>query len=230
MCLPGLFFGSVEQQPCSTLLIHARAIISLERALVAGSRAACGGPDAAVGCVCRFAIFFPLRSPLYLPAGSDLEVHFWRCVGPTKVSATSVPKSSKARHYKNGLHGTRLCALSLVNDPLLVPVASGGIHVWHMPALNESLPGWLPRFCPRRAALSVLFLSISWSTGVVRMGRYRTDGVPHPQSQRAFLLGGPIALRNFGSTFVKQMGSEECCVKQVDLAVDANGGCFMMID
>ncbi|GAQ92994.1 Skb1 methyltransferase [Klebsormidium nitens] len=32
-----------------------------------------------------FAIFFPLRSPLYLPAGADLEVHFWRCVGPTKV-------------------------------------------------------------------------------------------------------------------------------------------------
>jgi protein arginine N-methyltransferase 5 len=32
-----------------------------------------------------FAIFFPLRKPIYLPAGSVLDVHFWRCVGATKV-------------------------------------------------------------------------------------------------------------------------------------------------
>ncbi|XP_020527079.1 protein arginine N-methyltransferase 5 isoform X2 [Amborella trichopoda] len=32
-----------------------------------------------------FAIFFPLRSPIYLPSGSPLGVHFWRCCGATKV-------------------------------------------------------------------------------------------------------------------------------------------------
>lgn len=32
-----------------------------------------------------FAIFFPLRKPIYLPAGSVLDVHFWRCIGATKV-------------------------------------------------------------------------------------------------------------------------------------------------
>ncbi|GMY17782.1 protein arginine N-methyltransferase 1.5 isoform X1 [Fagus crenata] len=32
-----------------------------------------------------FAIFFPLRTPVFLHAGSSLEVHFWRCCGPTKV-------------------------------------------------------------------------------------------------------------------------------------------------
>eukprot|EP01018_Ginkgo_biloba_P031681 Gb_23660 [translate_table: standard] len=32
-----------------------------------------------------FAIFFPLRKPIYMPAGSVLEVHFWRCAGATKV-------------------------------------------------------------------------------------------------------------------------------------------------
>lgn len=33
----------------------------------------------------RFPIFFPLRRPLCIPAGSPLEVHFWRCCGATKV-------------------------------------------------------------------------------------------------------------------------------------------------
>ncbi|KAK7852411.1 protein arginine n-methyltransferase 1.5 [Quercus suber] len=32
-----------------------------------------------------FAIFFPLRTPVFVCAGSSLEVHFWRCCGPTKV-------------------------------------------------------------------------------------------------------------------------------------------------
>ncbi|CAJ1973794.1 unnamed protein product [Sphenostylis stenocarpa] len=33
----------------------------------------------------RFAIFFPLRTPVCVGPGSILEVHFWRCCGPTKV-------------------------------------------------------------------------------------------------------------------------------------------------
>ncbi|XP_019415724.1 PREDICTED: protein arginine N-methyltransferase 1.5-like [Lupinus angustifolius] len=32
-----------------------------------------------------FAIFFPLRSPIYVGPGSTLEVNFWRCSGPKKV-------------------------------------------------------------------------------------------------------------------------------------------------
>ncbi|XP_021898095.1 protein arginine N-methyltransferase 1.5-like [Carica papaya] len=32
-----------------------------------------------------FAIFFPLRKPIYAQPGSLLEVHFWRCSGSTKV-------------------------------------------------------------------------------------------------------------------------------------------------
>ncbi|XP_024517472.1 protein arginine N-methyltransferase 5 isoform X2 [Selaginella moellendorffii] len=32
-----------------------------------------------------FSIFFPLRTPIYVPAGALLELHFWRCVAPTKV-------------------------------------------------------------------------------------------------------------------------------------------------
>lgn len=32
-----------------------------------------------------FAIFFPLRTPVCIQPSSPLEVHFWRCCGPTKV-------------------------------------------------------------------------------------------------------------------------------------------------
>ncbi|KAH9303190.1 hypothetical protein KI387_014773, partial [Taxus chinensis] len=32
-----------------------------------------------------FSIFFPLRRPVYIPAGSALEAQFWRCTGATKV-------------------------------------------------------------------------------------------------------------------------------------------------
>lgn len=32
-----------------------------------------------------FAIFFPLRTPVCVNPGSHLDVHFWRCCGPTKV-------------------------------------------------------------------------------------------------------------------------------------------------
>ncbi|KAL5558290.1 hypothetical protein UlMin_034501 [Ulmus minor] len=32
-----------------------------------------------------FAIFFPLRTPICVQPGSQLEVHFWRCCGNTKV-------------------------------------------------------------------------------------------------------------------------------------------------
>ncbi|KAJ3696287.1 hypothetical protein LUZ60_001664 [Juncus effusus] len=32
-----------------------------------------------------FPIFFPLRKPIMAPAESPLQVHFWRCCGPTKV-------------------------------------------------------------------------------------------------------------------------------------------------
>lgn len=34
----------------------------------------------------RFAIFFPLKTPVCIKPGSHLEVHFWRCCGPTKVN------------------------------------------------------------------------------------------------------------------------------------------------
>lgn len=51
-----------------------------------------------------FAIFFPLRTPMYIPAGALLEAHFWRCVGPTKVWyewAVTAPDVS-ATHNSNG--------------------------------------------------------------------------------------------------------------------------------
>jgi protein arginine N-methyltransferase 5 len=32
-----------------------------------------------------FPIYFPLRYPVYVPAGCDVEAHVWRCVGPSKV-------------------------------------------------------------------------------------------------------------------------------------------------
>ncbi|KAL9400589.1 hypothetical protein Peur_009550 [Populus x canadensis] len=33
----------------------------------------------------RFAMFFPLRTPVCIKPGSPLEVHFWRCCGSSKV-------------------------------------------------------------------------------------------------------------------------------------------------
>lgn len=51
-----------------------------------------------------FAIFFPLRRPVYVPAGSALELHFWRCVGPSKVWyewAVTAPDVSPV-HNANG--------------------------------------------------------------------------------------------------------------------------------
>ncbi|KAF3446026.1 hypothetical protein FNV43_RR11204 [Rhamnella rubrinervis] len=58
-----------------------------------------------------FAIFFPLRTPVCLHTGYSLEVHFWRCSGPTKVwyewSVTSPSASpihnSSGRSYWVGL-------------------------------------------------------------------------------------------------------------------------------
>ncbi|XP_068639169.1 protein arginine N-methyltransferase 5-like [Aristolochia californica] len=58
-----------------------------------------------------FAIFFPLRTPLCVPPGSPLEVHFWRCCGSTKVwyewcvtSPHSLPiHNSNGRSYWVGL-------------------------------------------------------------------------------------------------------------------------------
>ena len=32
-----------------------------------------------------FPLFFPLKLPMYVPAGSTVEVHFWRCVNGSKV-------------------------------------------------------------------------------------------------------------------------------------------------
>ncbi|XP_062117161.1 protein arginine N-methyltransferase 1.5 [Humulus lupulus] len=51
-----------------------------------------------------FAIFFPLRTPVCVEPGSNLEVHFWRCCGPTKVWyewGVSSPSAS-AIHNSNG--------------------------------------------------------------------------------------------------------------------------------
>ncbi|CAI5956562.1 unnamed protein product [Closterium sp. NIES-65] len=51
-----------------------------------------------------FPIFFPLRFPVYVPVGEKLEVHFWRCVGPTKVWyewAVTAPSMSPV-HNPNG--------------------------------------------------------------------------------------------------------------------------------
>lgn len=51
-----------------------------------------------------FAIYFPLRQPIYVPVGSVMEVHFWRCVGPTKVWyewAVTAPSVSPV-HNPNG--------------------------------------------------------------------------------------------------------------------------------
>jgi protein arginine N-methyltransferase 5 len=32
-----------------------------------------------------FPLFFPLKTPMYVPAGSTVEVHYWRCVANSKV-------------------------------------------------------------------------------------------------------------------------------------------------
>ncbi len=32
-----------------------------------------------------FPIFFPLKEPVYVPAGAAVEAHMWRCVGAHKV-------------------------------------------------------------------------------------------------------------------------------------------------
>ncbi|ACO69780.1 protein arginine methyltransferase [Micromonas commoda] len=32
-----------------------------------------------------FPIYFPLRYPVHVPAGCDVEAHMWRCIGPSKV-------------------------------------------------------------------------------------------------------------------------------------------------
>jgi hypothetical protein len=37
------------------------------------------------GVLCRFPMFFPLRTPICVDSGSHLEVHFWRCVDYRKV-------------------------------------------------------------------------------------------------------------------------------------------------
>ncbi|KAK6918362.1 PRMT5, oligomerization domain [Dillenia turbinata] len=58
-----------------------------------------------------FAIFFPLRTPICVQPGSSLELHFWRCCGPTKVwyewsvtsPITSPIHNSKGRSYWVGL-------------------------------------------------------------------------------------------------------------------------------
>ncbi|XP_061346203.1 protein arginine N-methyltransferase 1.5-like [Gastrolobium bilobum] len=58
-----------------------------------------------------FAIFFPLRTPICVDPGSKLEVHFWRCCGPSKVwyewcvaSPSSSPiHNSNGRSYWVGL-------------------------------------------------------------------------------------------------------------------------------
>ncbi|AQK60999.1 Protein arginine N-methyltransferase 1.5 [Zea mays] len=51
-----------------------------------------------------FPIFFPLRKPIYVPEGSPIEVHFWRCCAPTKVWyewAVTTPTLSPI-HNSNG--------------------------------------------------------------------------------------------------------------------------------
>ncbi|WOL06508.1 protein arginine N-methyltransferase 5 [Canna indica] len=58
-----------------------------------------------------FPIFFPLRKPLYVPKGSLVEVHFWRCTASTKVwyewcvtsPSTSPIHNSNGRSYWVGL-------------------------------------------------------------------------------------------------------------------------------
>lgn len=51
-----------------------------------------------------FAIFFPLRQPIYVPAGNVMEAQFWRCAGPSKVWyewAVTAPTVSPV-HNPNG--------------------------------------------------------------------------------------------------------------------------------
>ncbi|KAH6558351.1 hypothetical protein KP509_1Z068000 [Ceratopteris richardii] len=51
-----------------------------------------------------FAIFFPLRQPVYVPVGSVLEVQFWRCASANKVWyewAVTAPNVSPI-HNPNG--------------------------------------------------------------------------------------------------------------------------------
>ncbi|XP_071730514.1 protein arginine N-methyltransferase 1.5-like [Rutidosis leptorrhynchoides] len=58
-----------------------------------------------------FPIFFPLRSPVYVKAGSPLDFHIWRCCGNTKVwyewcvtsPTTSPVHNSNGRSYWVGL-------------------------------------------------------------------------------------------------------------------------------
>jgi len=51
-----------------------------------------------------FPIFFPLKEPVYCPAGSCLVVHMWRCIGPHKVWyewAVTQPHTTKV-HNREG--------------------------------------------------------------------------------------------------------------------------------
>lgn len=60
--------------------------------------------------VTRFAIFFPLRTPICVNPGSDLDVHFWRCCGLTKVK---VPIGSQTTYIY------RFCIVKLFQFPLV---------------------------------------------------------------------------------------------------------------
>ncbi|GER28173.1 protein arginine N-methyltransferase 5 [Striga asiatica] len=61
-----------------------------------------------------FPIFFPLRTPVYIRPGTPLDVHFWRCCGPTKVwyewcvtSPSALPMhNTNGRSYWVGLFGS----------------------------------------------------------------------------------------------------------------------------
>ncbi len=37
-----------------------------------------------------FPIFFPLREPVYVPAGATVEAHMWRCCAPHKVGVLAL--------------------------------------------------------------------------------------------------------------------------------------------
>jgi protein arginine N-methyltransferase 5 len=65
-----------------------------------------------VGMFSWFPLYFPIRNPIYVEENGEIEVHMWRCVGPTKVwyewSAVSGPSRSPihnpaGRSYAIGL-------------------------------------------------------------------------------------------------------------------------------
>ena len=51
-----------------------------------------------------FPIFFPLREPVYVPAGAEVEAQMWRCCSPHKVNHKGVLIWQWSQQYRGKRH------------------------------------------------------------------------------------------------------------------------------